>query len=796
MINHTNLCKLLDYTTSDKEIDVDILIDTYINKSIGLNRFIYYSKISWKQYFDRPHQIMRFFDNTWMKVFITSDDYLNYDQKHNLLIIPYCLKDKLFKTLQTTYIYYTDPLLYDEIMLLKDCKILFDLTKPPINDYSSWMSKMNSVIRHADYIIYSHPNLVRFIKDLDPSKDYHYIPNGCDYEHFSKAKTQFGIRPNDIPVNNKCVLGYYGYDDLDYDIIKKYADENKYNIIMIGETLKRFEYKNITWLGYKTYDEIATYLSWFDKCFLPLKDTKYVNPYQLMEYMASGKEIITNITNINIYNIKLYSDISNKIKYLLTEYIKIKEYNKILTYVINFNDDIEKFNLTHENLKNSDLNLEIKRFTVICNDNVHNQNKRFIMHLDLIKYFYHNSDDDFMLVCEDNIEIIKHYNLNLYQIIDNCPTDWEKIGFTIFGDDKIFEYNFDYINSYDLNKADRLFACYIINKKGAKKIINQDKLQIDPWLFDIGVNYIYKYPFFSYRSQEFKLFDPINYNGQIKTILNISNPEISIILPTYNGMKYLEESITSILNQTFKNFELIIIVDGSTDKTIEYLNTLKDNRIHIHYQENKKLPNALNEGIIRCRGNYITWTSDDNIMLPDCIEKLYNCLKENTDCDFCYGGVEHFGDKNWYKNKYINNYEIFFAYPGLYAFMWTKKIIKKIGYYNIKLNKIEDYDYILRTLEINPKTCRVDFIIYKYRHLVNENNLTSEIIKNNETKRLNELLINEVLKRNAGLPNLDFFMQNNDNDCRIINKNIYSYLNKCGRDGYREYFRKYREIYK
>ena len=74
----------------------------------------------------------------------------------------------------------------------------------------------------------------------------------------------------------------------------------------------RFKHSNITWLDHKSYDELPYYLSWFDKCFLPFKDselTKYVNPCKLWEYMASGKEIIK-------YNVILDHIILNWILYI------------------------------------------------------------------------------------------------------------------------------------------------------------------------------------------------------------------------------------------------------------------------------------------------------------------------------------------------------------------------------------------------------------------------------------------------------------------------------------------------
>lgn len=461
LTKYVNPCKLWEYMASGKEIitqgiDIDMtrimkyndicdkinmIIDITKNKFINSNRLVYYSKTSWKQYFDRSKQIMKFFDNRWLKVFLTLDDYLDYDQEHNLLIVPYHLRDELFKSSQTTYIYYTDPLLYDEIKTFKKCKILFDLTMPPIEKCKDWTTKLNDVIKHADCVIYSHPELVKFLNNVDTTKEYHYIPNGCDYEHFTKTNKRIGIRPKDIPITDKPILGYYGNDILDYDLIKNYAESGNYHILIIGESLKQFEHKNITWLSNKTHDEIILYLSWFDICFLPLKNTefnKYINPHQLYEYIISNKKIIKNAININIYDIRLYDDISNKIKYLITDYVKIKEYNKILTYIINLDENIARFRCTYDNLKKSNLNLEIKGFSIIKkvnrniisyhgHDNLDSYTDKqighLLAHLELIKEYYLNSNKDYIMICKDDIVNMNYHNLNLYQIIDNCPSN-------------------------------------------------------------------------------------------------------------------------------------------------------------------------------------------------------------------------------------------------------------------------------------------------------------------------------------------------------------------------------------
>ena len=104
--------------------------------------------------------------------------------------------------------------------------------------------------------MYSHPDLVKFLNEIDNTKTYHYNSNGCDYEYFSHAKNRIGGRPLDFPQTDKPILGYYGAFAkwLDYDIIRKYADEGIYHIVMIGgipqnpEYNMRFEHPNITWL--------------------------------------------------------------------------------------------------------------------------------------------------------------------------------------------------------------------------------------------------------------------------------------------------------------------------------------------------------------------------------------------------------------------------------------------------------------------------------------------------------------------------------------------------------------------
>ena len=97
-------------------------------------------------------------------------------------------------------------------------------------------------------------------------------------------------------------------------------------------------------------------------------------------------------------------------------------------------------------------------------------------------------------------------------------------------------------------------------------------------------------------------------------------PKISVVLPVYNGEAYLKDAIKSILNQTFQDFELIIVDDCSTDRTTEIVKRYVDCDSRIILIQNKvnlKLPESLNKGFSHATGDYWTWTSCDNLYMPD-----------------------------------------------------------------------------------------------------------------------------------------------------------------------------------
>ena len=113
---------------------------------------------------------------------------------------------------------------------------------------------------------------------------------------------------------------------------------------------------------------------------------------------------------------------------------------------------------------------------------------------------------------------------------------------------------------------------------------------------------------------------------------NIMNDLVSVIIPVYNAERYLNECIQSVLNNTYSNFELLCIDDGSTDKSLEILKKFAclDSRIKIITKKNGGVSSARNIGLHNCHGDYVMFLDADDYLTQDCIETLIDELKKNN----------------------------------------------------------------------------------------------------------------------------------------------------------------------
>jgi glycosyltransferase involved in cell wall biosynthesis len=179
-----------------------------------------------------------------------------------------------------------------------------------------------------------------------------------------------------------------------------------------------------------------------------------------------------------------------------------------------------------------------------------------------------------------------------------------------------------------------------------------------------------------------------------------ASPLVSIVLPTYNGSRYLEQSVQSCIAQTYKNWELIVVDDGSNDETAKiiagYVN--RDQRIRsVTHKRNRGLPAALNTGFANSKGAYLTWTSDDNLYEPEALQLMVNYLEDYLEiamvcCDVkTIDSAEH--QLELWRSLLADE-------PGGLCiqgcFLYRRRVYESVGDYDEELSLVEDYDYWLR----------------------------------------------------------------------------------------------------
>jgi glycosyltransferase involved in cell wall biosynthesis len=113
-------------------------------------------------------------------------------------------------------------------------------------------------------------------------------------------------------------------------------------------------------------------------------------------------------------------------------------------------------------------------------------------------------------------------------------------------------------------------------------------------------------------------------------------PKISIIIPAYNAMSYLPETLVSVFKQTFTDFEILIINDGSSDHIVEWVSQITDSRVRLISQANQGVSAARNTGISNSQGKYIAFIDADDLWEPTKLEKQVNCLEANPTVGLVY----------------------------------------------------------------------------------------------------------------------------------------------------------------
>ncbi len=201
-------------------------------------------------------------------------------------------------------------------------------------------------------------------------------------------------------------------------------------------------------------------------------------------------------------------------------------------------------------------------------------------------------------------------------------------------------------------------------------------------------------------------------------------PKISVVMPVYNGEKYLRETMDSILNQTFTDFEFIIINDASKDNTEEIIKSYEDDRIvYLINEQNLGVAGTLNCGIENAKGEYIARIDADDIAVPERFQKQVAFMDAHPDVGLCGSCVRIFDESGTERDFVYSEIDevlrvdmLFncpFAHPSI---MLRKSILDKNNLtYNVKYEKAEDYRMWYDMMKVS-KGHNLQTPLLRYRH--------------------------------------------------------------------------------
>lgn len=178
---------------------------------------------------------------------------------------------------------------------------------------------------------------------------------------------------------------------------------------------------------------------------------------------------------------------------------------------------------------------------------------------------------------------------------------------------------------------------------------------------------------------------------------------VSIITPSYNQAGYLEQTIQSVLNQTYRNFEYIIIDGGSGDDSVDIIKKFRDRITYWVSEPDKGQADAINKGFRRAKGDLLCWVNSDDILYPDFLSRRVKEFRDNPDVDMIYGDIDRGTDLSVRRirkgrgtdiKKMLKKAEC--PIPQQSA-MWRREVLEKIGYLDPQWHVLLDREYFIRT---------------------------------------------------------------------------------------------------
>ena len=225
-------------------------------------------------------------------------------------------------------------------------------------------------------------------------------------------------------------------------------------------------------------------------------------------------------------------------------------------------------------------------------------------------------------------------------------------------------------------------------------------------------------------------------------------PTISIITPSFNQGKYIEETIESVISQGYPNLEYIVIDGGSSDETVDIIKKYEKYITYWVSEKDQGQAHAINKGFNLSNGDICTWINSDDLIYKDAFWKVAKYFSEDLDLEFIHGRGIYFNDKGnkWPADKNLDNLEIryitHFCYDLQPSTYYRRRIFDRIGYLDESYILQMDAEFFMR-IGLNCNIMKVDDLLSKFReHDLRKSNISqnADLVEKEFFRRYSKVL--------------------------------------------------------
>lgn len=177
---------------------------------------------------------------------------------------------------------------------------------------------------------------------------------------------------------------------------------------------------------------------------------------------------------------------------------------------------------------------------------------------------------------------------------------------------------------------------------------------------------------------------------------------VTVVTPSYNQGQFIRATINSVLGQSYRNIEYFVIDGGSTDNTVEILQQFDDPRFHWISERDSGQSDAINKGLQRATGDYLTYLNSDDLLLPGAVADLVDCFASHPEADLIYGDCTFINETGTSLEHHESlvfdvcaavSVEQILLQPGAF---WRRRVTEQIGLFDETLHYVMDFDYWIR----------------------------------------------------------------------------------------------------